>query len=239
MTEQQQGSFNVQSRTLTMTYSRTLQVKQYEPAMVSATMEVQLPPGTTVDDARRVFGDEYAVLKSEVLRQHGLGFTFDENEKLVMEVFGQADATVVQMPNQAPAPVQQPLQQTSQQGPQQLPPPTQQYQETPFGDDDPANPFSPPPSAVPQQQAPPQQAPTGSVDTYAIWQSIVNELQASPGFSEDGNKKMANWFDNRLNKRNPKGPDFKSKNIPQPDNPQYKMGVWLRDCPADLKAFLA
>ena len=35
------------------------------------------------------------------------------------------------------------------------------------------------------------------------------------------------WYDNRFDKKNPNGPDFKSKTIPQPDNPQYKAGLWI------------
>lgn len=42
------------------------------------------------------------------------------------------------------------------------------------------------------------------------------------------------WYDNRLNKRNPKAPDFKHTTLPDPQNPQYKMSLWLRDCPPGM-----
>jgi len=37
----------------------------------------------------------------------------------------------------------------------------------------------------------------------------------------------SSWWDNRFGKKNPNGPDFKSKEIPSPDNPQYKVGLWI------------
>ena len=46
------------------------------------------------------------------------------------------------------------------------------------------------------------------------------------------------WYDNQFDKKNPNGPDFKSKSIPDPKNAQYKAGLWIKDAPPWAKAQL-
>lgn len=48
----------------------------------------------------------------------------------------------------------------------------------------------------------------------------------------------SDWYDNQFDKKNPKGPDFKSKSIPDPKNSQFKAGLWIKDAPPWAKAQL-
>lgn len=74
-----------------------------------------------------------------------------------------------------------------------------------------------------QQAAPPAQPPAqppavpGASDGDPVVADLWTKFFADPSA----------WYDNRFNKRNPKGPDFSSKTIPQADNPQYKAGLWI------------
>lgn len=67
--------------------------------------------------------------------------------------------------------------------------------------------------------AKPRALPKGD-DKVAAWQDVIDN--------------PSSWFDNRTDKKNPKGPDFKGKN-----NGQFAgVGLWLSDAPAFAKLVL-
>ena len=68
---------------------------------------------------------------------------------------------------------------------------------------------TPPPAVGPQ-------GPGGHKDDQ-LWQDLFQ----NPG----------NWWDNRADKKSPKHPDFRSKTIPDPKNPAYKLGLYLSSAP--------
>jgi len=140
------------TRKLTMSYSRTVQVTQYEPATVSATMEADLPENCTVEQAMEIYENEMMLVKAAVLSQQNLPFELSDNERMIQEVFG---AT-------------QPVSQFNTAPPAQLPPPTVQPQE--------AGGFAPPPAAAAQPGAVRRTKNPGG-DDLAYWDMLV----ANPG----------------------------------------------------------
>lgn len=136
-------------RTLTLTYSRTVQVTQYEPATVSATMEAVLPDNCTLEEAMGVYENEMQLVKAAVLSQQGLPFELSPNERIIQEVFGET-----QLVGQAPAPAQLPP-------PTQMPPPAAgQFQ-------------APPPAAAPAAAGPPTRTKTPSPADDPWWDMLV------------------------------------------------------------------
>ncbi len=206
----------IQGRKLIMSFSRTKQVQQYEPMTVSATMEVDLPPGTTIDQARAVFTDEYAIIKGEVYRQMDLPFTWDENEKLIMETFEGSQVVA-----QAPSPAQFAAAPAAAPALAAVP--------------DAGNPFSAPAPATPAPAAAPAPA-AGGVPQVAEGAQTVNGKSLLPGqaahwnaiVTELSSGGLKNYWDNRVDKRNPKGPDFKHK------NKDLDIALWLNSVPADM-----
>jgi hypothetical protein len=86
----------------------------------------------------------------------------------------------------------------------------------------PAAPYIPPVQQAyvppPVQTAAPAPVPgaqDGDPQVAAYWQQFFNDPTA--------------WHDNRIGKKNPKSPDFRSKSIPDPSNPQYKVSLWIND----------
>lgn len=97
-----------------------------------------------------------------------------------------------------------------------------------------------PGSQLQQQAAPPQQS---NVVPLPVQQPAAPPAQPPaqpptvPGAS-DGDPVVADlwakffadptaWYDNRTSKRNPNAPDFKAKDLPDPNNPQYKAGLYV------------
>lgn len=98
-------------RKLIISYSRTVQARQFEPATVSATMEADLPANCTLEEAMSVYENEMMLVKAAVLSQQNLPFELSENERMVQEVFGENEVMVVAStaaPAQMPAPTQMP-----------------------------------------------------------------------------------------------------------------------------------
>jgi len=98
-------------RKLIISYSRTVQARQFEPATVSATMEADLPVNCTLEEAMSVYENEMMLVKAAVLSQQNLPFELSENERMVQEVFGENEVMVVAStaaPAQMPAPTQMP-----------------------------------------------------------------------------------------------------------------------------------
>tara|TARA_R110001632_G_scaffold49221_2_gene123501 strand:+ start:789 stop:1523 length:735 start_codon:yes stop_codon:yes gene_type:complete len=98
-------------RKLIITYSRTVQARQFEPATVSATMEADLPANCTLEEAMNVYENEMMLVKAAVLSQQNLPFELSENERMVQEVFGENEVMLVAStaaPAQMPAPTQMP-----------------------------------------------------------------------------------------------------------------------------------
>ena len=94
-------------RKLIISYSRTVQARQFEPATVSATMEADLPANCTLEEAMSVYENEMMLVKAAVLSQQNLPFELSENERMVQEVFGENEVMVVAStaaPAQMPAP---------------------------------------------------------------------------------------------------------------------------------------
>jgi hypothetical protein len=117
MMNQESQPISPTKRKLTITYSRTLQVAAYEPSMVSATMEAELPDNCTLDEAMKVYENEMMLVKGAVLQQHNLPFKLSENERVIEEVFG--DTTLVSslpVPPSAAAPAPAGLPAPSQAG---------------------------------------------------------------------------------------------------------------------------
>jgi len=99
-------------RKVILTYNRSKEQQGGGWAKVEAAMEVDLPPGTDAEGLERILARETSILKSHVLTELDLPFTYDEDTSRVMEVFGAS--TVVQAPAQAgglQAPPAQPFQQ--------------------------------------------------------------------------------------------------------------------------------
>ena len=106
--EPQVAMINPVRRKLTLTYSRTVQARQFEPATVSATMEADLPDNCTLEEAMAVYENEMILVKAAVLSQQGLSFELSETENRIMEVF--PDSHIVQsVPAQMPAPTGNPF----------------------------------------------------------------------------------------------------------------------------------
>jgi hypothetical protein len=55
----------------------------------------------------------------------------------------------------------------------------------------------------------------------AAWTQFFTDAQQGPQYW------ATQWHDNRQSKQKATQPDFRSKHIPQPDNPQYKVGLWI------------
>lgn len=104
-------------RKVILTYNRSKEQQGGGWAKVEAAMEVDLPPGTDAENLEAILARETSVLKSHVLTELDLPFTYDPETSRVMEVFG--GSTVVQAPAQAgglQAPPAQPFQQQPAQG---------------------------------------------------------------------------------------------------------------------------
>ena len=76
------------NRKLIISYSRTVQVRQFEPSVVSATMEADLPINCTLEAAMSVYENEMMLVKAAVLSQQNLPFELSDNERMIQEVFG-------------------------------------------------------------------------------------------------------------------------------------------------------
>ena len=109
------------------------------------------------------------------------------------------------------------------------------------------------PGSAPVQQpamAPQPQPETGFVpQVVPDHQIMANAQPPQPVAPQGGGHKddqlwqswfsnPSDWYDNQFDKKNPKGPDFKSKSIPDPKNSQFKAGLWIKDAPPWAKAQL-
>ena len=170
------------SRKLVLSFRRTVQPKQYESASMEASVEVELPPGASIDDASNVFDVESAVLKAHVFSQLGLSYTLSEGDdgvRRVMEVFGPEGA----VPTSNPAPVN-PVANTVF-----APPPGQ--------------PAAPAAAPFPAAGAAPAVAPGGADPAETTWRQIAADFHS-------GNAN--NWWDNRADLiTSPRRPAFKHK----------------------------
>ena len=100
-----------------------------------------------------------------------------------------------------------------------------------------APPSAPAPSNVtpfPQQQAP--AAPAGLPGAAQggddqVWQMLLADIQS--GKFDD------NWYDNRVDKKSAKSPDFKHKSYKTDPGSKYTASIWLKDAPEWAKPQLA
>ena len=139
------------NRKLIISYSRTVQVRQFEPSVVSATMEADLPVNSSLEQAIAVYENEMMLVKAAVLSQQNLPFELSENERMIQEVFG------------ATTPVSQTAAAPSAVAPAAFPAPTVQPQE--------AGGFAPPPQAVPVGAIRRTKTPSPADDPY--WDMLV------------------------------------------------------------------
>jgi hypothetical protein len=79
--------------------------------------------------------------------------------------------------------------------------------------------FAQPAQAAPAAPAFGAGAPPAGND--AAWTQFFTDAQQGPAYW------ATQWHDNRQSKQKATQPDFRSKFIPQPDNPQYKVGLWI------------
>ena len=191
-------------RKLTITFSRTIQAQQYEPATVAATMEAELPEHCTLDQAIAVYEAEMKLVKVAVLSQLDLPFKETPgNEAIIMEVFGEAQV-VSSLPASMPAPSP--------------------------GLPAPGNPGFAPAGAPTALTAAPAgggtvfRTKTPAPADLPFWTQLAAELSA-------GN--IQSFWDNRADKTNPNAPDFKFKSARDatPEEKKAAKALWLNTCP--------
>lgn len=202
-----ESNTQMSNRKITVHYSRTKQVSQYEPAHASVTEEFEVAEGTPQEDVDKMIQDSFLGVKGAALEQLGLSYTYEQHENRIMETFP-GGTTVASAPVNPAA-------------------------GTTF--------TAPPPVAAPapMAQAPAPAAPAGVRRTkppvpadYPKWDMIVQELQAGSAQS---------FYDNRVDKKNPRGPDFKIKETSafyaQNGLTRDTDAVWLNQCPDQHLAF--
>jgi len=106
------ATIEISDRTVTMSFSRKTQPKQYEAAEAFVSTKFTVPDDANLIDLEPVIQQEFMKIKSVVYNQLDLPFTYDEATTRVLEAF--ADSTVVAQPapqqafqgtNFSPAPV--------------------------------------------------------------------------------------------------------------------------------------
>lgn len=202
--------------TITSTFRRTKQPASYETCTAELTVSETFVGSVSPEDVAQQAMSQFEVIKSEVFQQLGIDFEQDEATGRIMELFPNS-VVVESHPSQKPKPAPRRLAAAPE------PEPEPEYEEEPEEEPAPQRraPRAPRASSAPAQRRSSPSAPrarqqAAENDPEGHWQ----DLMENPG----------QWWDNRENKRNPKGPDFAHK-AQKKAGSNFPVGLWLSQAP--------
>lgn len=215
---------NDPSITLHTKFRRNMKLADYEMAEAEVLVAQEFPGDMPPEDVQAHIAGMFQYAKASVYDQLGLGYNQDEATGIIMEVFP-GTQVVGSKPKALPA-AQKPRKSAA--APKSIPEPYTDEDEPPVDAYEEDEPPARPPA---RQNAGRNSASRTSSGRSAGRPSASAKAMTTDELWEHLEQNPGEWFDNRESKTNPKAPDFRAKNLPQPGNPQYKAGLWLRDAP--------
>lgn len=218
------------SITLHTKFRRNMKLADYEMAEAEVAVDMEFPGDMAPEDVQAHVAGMFQYAKVAVYDQLGLGYEQDEVTGLIMETFGAEK--VASKPATKPRAAVNPDDQTSTAPKARKAlraissptpdnadePPIEAYDDEPDWDEN---------KRPTRRSTQPAKRSTAGTRSSSRPSKVMTEdemwehLEANPD----------EWFDNRESKTNPKAPDYRAKNIPDPKNAQFKAGLWDSNAP--------